>query len=246
MATTLNGLSAGEILTDRTHKTVEVELWFQARNPETGELSEPYRWSGMINITHDRRDNAGMWQVSLTARPDAELRWNVTGINHKDGAVYDGSPIEIDGRQKSTLYVYASKGGVSAEKRFNFDAVGATKTIVDDKPAKAKRDFQFATKGEVLRVVRASKGKENVIFHGVSVTVGEGERSLRVRSGGDVSLTGRDIETMIEGLRGALGQADAEVQLRFREVDFPDGHTMKDFATQVGIDIAVDDVEQEA
>jgi hypothetical protein len=246
VATTLNGLNAGEILTDRTHKTVEVELWFQARNPETGELSEPYRWSGIINITHDRRDNAGMWQVNLTARPDAELRWNVTGINPKDGAVYDGSPIEIDGRQKSTLYVYASKGGVSAEKRFNFDAVGATKTIVDDKPAKAKRDFQFATKGEVLRVVRASKGKENVIFHGVSVTVGEGERSLRVRSGGDVSLTGQDIETMIEGLRGALGQADAEVQLRFREADFPDGLTMKDFATQVGIDIAVDDVEQEA
>ena len=246
VATTLNGLSAGEILTDRTHKTVEVELWFQARNPDTGELSEPHRWSGMINITHDRRDNAGMWQVSLTARPDAELRWNVTGINPKDGAVYDGSPIEIDGRQKSTLYVYASKGGVSAEKRFNFEAVGATKTIVDDKPAKAKRDFQFATKGEVLRVVRASKGKENVVFHGVSVTVGEGERSLRVRSGGDVSLTGQDIETIIEGLRGALGQADAEVQLRFLEVDFPDGHTMKDFATQVGIDIAVDDVEQEA
>ena len=108
VATTLNGLNAGEILTDRTHKTVEVELWFQARNPETGELSEPHRWSGTINITHDRRDNAGMWQVSLTARPDAELRWNVTGINPKDGAVYDGSPIEIDGRQKSTLYVYAS------------------------------------------------------------------------------------------------------------------------------------------
>ena len=51
---------------------------------------------------------------------------------------------------------------------------------------------------------------------------------------------------MIEGLRGALGVPDAEVQLRFREADFPDGFTMKDFATQVGIDIPVEDVEQEA
>lgn len=246
VAATREGLEAGEVLTERTHKTTEVELWFQARNPQSGELSEPYRWTGSISITHERRDNAGMWHVTLAARPEAELRWNVTGINPKDGAVYSGSPIEIDGRQKSTLYVYANKGGVSAEKRFNFDAVGATKTIVDDRPAKAKRDFQFATKGEVLRVVRATKGKERVSFHGVSVTVGEGERSLRVRSGSDVSLTGHDIETMIEGLRGALGAPDAEVQLRFREADFPDGYSLKDFATQVGIDIPVEDVEQEA
>jgi hypothetical protein len=246
VATSREGLEAGDIITERTHKTTEVELWFQARNPETRELSEPYRWAGSITITHERRDNAGMWRVTLTARPEAELRWNVTGINPKDGAVYDGTPIEIDGRQKSTLYVYASKGSVWAEKRFNFDAVGATKTIIDDRPAKAKRDFQFATKGEVLRVVRATKGKENVTFHGVSVTVGEGERSLRVRSGGDVALSGQDIETMIEGLRGALGAPDAEVQLRFREADFPDGYSMKDFATQVGIDIPVEDVEQEA
>lgn len=246
IAPTRDGLGTGEVITDRTHKTTEVELCFQARNPETGELSEPYRWSGSITITHERRDNAGMWHVTLAARPEAELRWNTTGINPKDGAVYDGTPIEIDGSQKTTLYVYASKGGVSAEKRFNFDAVGATKTIIDDRPAKAKRDFQFATKGEVLRVVRAAKGKETVRFHGVSVTVGEGERTLRVRSGGDVTLSGQDIETMIEGLRGALGRPDAEVQLRFREADFPDGYALKDFATQVGIDIPVDDVEQEA
>lgn len=245
VASTKDGLEAGEVITERTHKTTEVELWFQARNSETGELSEPYRWTGYISITHERRDNAGMWHVTLAARPEAELRWNVTGINPKDGAVYSGSPIEIDGRQKSTLYVYASKGGVSAEKRFSFDAVGATKTIIDDRPAKAKRDFQFATKGEVLRVLRATKGKESVFFHGVSVTVGEGERSLRVRSGGDVSLTGQDIETMIEGLRGALGAPDAEVQLRFREADFPDGYSLKDFANQAGIDIPVEDVEQE-
>ncbi len=246
IAPTRDALDAGEVITDGTYKTTEVELWFQARNPDTGEVSEPYRWAGSITITHERRDNTGMWQVTLSARPKAELRWNTTGINPKEGTVYDGGPIEIDGRQKTSLYVYAEKGGVSAQQTFTLDAVGAKKTIDDNRPTKAKRDFQFASKGEVLRVVRASKDKENILFHGVSVTVGEGERSLRVRSGGDVALTGHDIETIIEGLRGALGAPDAEVQLRFREADFPDGFTMKDFATQVGIDISVDDVEQEA
>lgn len=245
VATTREGLNAGEVITDRTYRTTEVELWFQARNPETGDVSELHRWAGSITITHERRDNAGLWQVTLAARPEAELRWNATGINPKDGAIYNGNPIEIDGRQKTTLYVCAVKGDVSAQRTFTFDAVGAKRTISNDLPAKAKRDFQFATKGEVLRVVRATKGKKNVFFHGVSVTVGEGERSLRVRSGADVALSGQDIETIIEGLRGALGQPDAEVQLRFREADFPDGYTLKDFATQVGIDIPVEDVEQE-
>ena len=246
IATTREGLDAGEVNTDGTYKTSEVELWFQARNPDTGEVSEPYRWAGSIRITHERRDNAGMWQITLAARPEADLRWNTTGINPKEGTVYDGSPIEIDGRQKTTLYVYAERGGVSAQRNFTLDAVGAKKTIDDNRPAKVKRDFQFTSKGEVLRVLRASKGKENVRFQGVSVTVGEGERSLRVRSGGDVALSGQDIETMIEGLRRALGQPDAEVQLRFREADFPDGFSMRDFATQVGVGISVDDVEQEA
>lgn len=246
VAPTRDGLEAGEVVTAGTHKTTEVELWFQARNPDTGEVSEPYRWAGSITITHERRDNAGMWHVTLAARPEAELRWNTTGINPKDGAVYDGGPIEIDGSQKTTLYVYASKGGVSAQRTFTFEAVGAKRTIDNDRPAKAKGDFTFASKGDVLRVVRAAKGKESVRLHGVSVTVGEGELSLRVRSGGDVALSGADIETMIEGLRGALGQPDAEVQLRFREADFPDGYTLRDFATQAQIDIPVEGVEQEA
>ena len=246
ISATREGLDAGEITTDGTYKTTKVELWFQARNPDTGEVSEPHQWTGSIMITHERRDNAGMWQVTLAARPEAELRWNTTGINPKEGTVYDGSPIKVDGRQKTTLYVYAENGGVSARRNFTLEAVGAKKTIDDNRPTKVKQDFQFPAKGEVLRVVRASKAKENIRFQGVSVTVGEGERSLRVRSGGDVALSGQDIETMIEGLRGALGQPDAEVQLRFREADFPDGFTMKDFATQVGVDISVDDVEQEA
>ena len=246
IATTPDGLDTGEVITDGIYKTREVELWFQGRNPDTGDVSEPYRWAGSIRITHERRDNAGMWQVTLATVPAAELRWNTTGINSKEGTVYDGSPIEIDGRQKTIVFVYAKKGGVSAERKFTLDAVGAKKTIDDNRPTKAKRDFQFASKGEVICVVRASKGNDNIRFQGVSVAVGEGERNLRVRSGGDVTLSGQDIETMIEGLRGALGQPDAEVQLRFREADFPDGFAMKDFATQVGVDISVDDVEQEA
>jgi hypothetical protein len=244
VATTQGDLPTGQIITDRIYRTKEVELWFQARKPETGELSEPVRWTGSIDITHDRQDVAGVWRVSLTTRPEAKIRWNITGINSKEGTIYDGGQIEIDGQAKTTLYVYASKGSVSAEKRFALDAIGAKREIKDDLPARVERDFQFPTKGEVIRMIRATKTTPEIAFQGVNLIVGSGENNLRVRSGADVALSGKEIETMIEGLRGALGDPDAEIQLRCLKADFPDGYRLKDFATQLGIDIPAEDVEQ--
>lgn len=244
VAPTREGLANAEPIEGSQYKTSEVELWVQARNPETGELSEPHLWSGSINVTHERQDKAGVWRVTLDAKPEAELRWNITGINPKDGQVYDGNPIEIDGSEPTTLYVYAVKGGVSAEKKFTLEAVGAQRQIIDDEPARVRDDFPFSSQGEVQRVLRASKGNPEIAFGGVSVTVGAGENTLRVRSGGDVRLTGVDVEAMIEGLRTALGNKQAEVQLRFREAAFPDGYALRDFAEQVGIDIPVERIEQ--
>lgn len=244
VATSHSELSSGEVVTDRTYRTREVELWFQAKNSETAELSEPVRWAGSIDITYDRQEVAGVWRVSLTARPEAEIRWNITGINPKEGTIYDGGQIEIDGRSKTTLYVHASKGGVSTDKRFTLDAIGAKREIKDDLPARVERDFQFPTKGEVIRMIRATKPNPEITFQGVNLTVGSGENNLRVRSGADVALSGQEIDTMIEGLRGALGEPDAEVQLRCLKADFPDGYSLKDFAAQLGIDIPAEDVEQ--
>ncbi|MCA1734073.1 MAG: hypothetical protein LC732_10785, partial [Acidobacteria bacterium] len=55
VAPTKEGLAEAEPIREAHHKTSEAELWIQARNPETEELSEPYRWSGSIHITHERQ-----------------------------------------------------------------------------------------------------------------------------------------------------------------------------------------------
>mgnify|MGYP006426775251 CR=1 FL=1 len=244
VAPTRDQLANASLVEGTQYKTFEAELWFQARNSETGELSDPSPWSGSIHVTHQRQDNAGVWRVTLDAKPEAELRWNTTGINPKDGEVYDGTPIEIDGSERTTLYVYAVKGGVSAEKKFTFEAIGAERQIIDDQPARVRNDFPFGSQGEVQRVLRVSKSNPEIVFSGVSVTVGTGEKTLRARSGGDVYMTGANVEAVITGLRTALGDDQAEVQLRFREAEFPDGYALRDFADQVGIDIPVESVEQ--
>ena len=245
VAPTRKSLDQGEIIHDRTYRTKEVEHWFLVRNTETGDTSEPRHWTGSIDITHQPIDNAGMWRVTLKSQPDAELRWNIRDTNAKDGTVYDKNPIEIDGSKKTNLCVYAKKGSVTARRIFELGAVDAKKTINNDLPANVRQDFQFSTRASVYRVLQVSKTNGEILFRGVSVTVGDGARSLSVRSGGEVALTGENLESIIKGLCEALGGMDVELQLRFTEAEFPDGYTMKDFAKKVEIGINVDDVRQE-
>ena len=59
VAPTQDDLVGADPVDGSQYKTTEAELWAQARNLETGELSEPYRWSGSLHITHERQNNAG-------------------------------------------------------------------------------------------------------------------------------------------------------------------------------------------
>jgi hypothetical protein len=244
VATSIAGLIDGKVVRDLVYRTDEIELYFQVTSSETGEVSEATQWLGAIDITWQRQQVAGVWHVTLETRPEAEIRWNTSGINPKDGEIYDGQPIEINGATKAVIYTYAVKGKVSAEKKFVLDAIGAQRIIHDDKPATVKRTFDFPNKGDVLRMIRAAKANPEVTFQDITLIVGAGEGNLRINSGASVVLTGQDIENMIEGLRAALGDADADMQLRCKKANFPDGYALKDFATQHGMDIPVDAVEQ--
>ena len=246
VAATKDKVGVGEVVTGTIHNTMEVERWFQVKNLETGETSEPEHWKGTIRIKYERREIAGAWEVELTSIPEAELRWNTTGITPKTGKIYDGNPIEIDGKKSATLFVHAKKGTVSEEKRFDLHAVGAEKKIDDNLPVKVNKDFQFATKEEVMKIIGFSRIREDIKFKGVSVTAGKGSNVLKVRAIGKISITGHGIEALVNGLRTALGNMDAELQLRFDEVDFPDGITMREFATQTGQSIPQAHIEQES
>ena len=186
VASSPDGFDSADVISERIYQTNEAELWFWVRNPDTGEVSESYHWTGSIIITHEKRENAGIWEVSLSSKPGAELRWNTDGSNRKDGTIYDGSSIEIDGQTTTTLYVHAQKGSVSTSRDFTFDAIGVEKTIDDNKPARVVQDFQFASQGEISAVRRVLKEMNGIQLYGVSITAGEGECSLRVRGGGNV------------------------------------------------------------
>ena len=244
VAATRDGLEDGDVFMGDVFRTKEVEHWFQVRNTESDELSEPCQWKGSINITHDRTNNAGNWLVTLASKPEAKLRWNIKGINPKDGEVYDGKSFEVDGRRKTKLVVFAKKGDVSTIREFTLDAVDAEKTIDDSRPAIVRQVFDFTSKHKVSQALRAATSDEDIKFNRIKITVGAGDHAVSVRCGDGVSLTGQGMEIMIDGLRAALADMDADVTLRFMQADFPNGFALRDFGKQTGIDISPDDVEQ--
>ena len=244
ISATRDDLESGEITRDETWITTEVELWFQVRNPDTGEISEPYQWTGSIKITHEPRDITGQWHVTLDSVPEAELRWNTSGINRKEGTIYDGSPIEIDGTEKITIYVYALKGNVSAQRDFTLDAIGAERTIDKNQPARVRQHFQFTSREEISRVIRVLKDNKDIRVYKPKITAGEGDCSILARSDDDMAYAGENIEAIIEGLRNGIGQPDAAIKLQFRQIDFPNGFIMGDFTRGTDIEISIDNVEQ--
>jgi hypothetical protein len=79
----------------------------------------------------------------------------------------------------------------------------------------------------------------------VIIVIGEGEHGVQIRFN-ERELTPTAIETAICGVREAIGDEQASVQVTIRGgIDFGDGYALKRFAELVGIGLAAGDVDQE-
>lgn len=226
-------------------RTEALELWFGLIHEDGQQRSEIRSWTGKITLTHERQVVGDTYLVSLNAKPEAEIRWNITGINEKDGAVYTpGEKITLSGNDRTTVFVYAKKGGVEAREKFTFDPIGIAREIDDALPAEVTMDLQFPDMTAITRALVAAKSETGTLFTGFRLTVGSGDASLALRSGGSVQISPEEIETMISELRRISGDKDASVSLRADGMRFLSGHALKSFAEKSGIDIPADKVVQ--
>lgn len=244
MSETPDVYEAGVPVEGMTVQTSALELWFGVIHEDGEQRSEVRAWTGRIAITHDRQVVGDHYLVALTARPEAEIRWNITGINEKEGAVYTGERIRIPGDRKTSLYLYASKGSVEAREKILFDPIGAVREIDDAAPAEAVMDFQFPDMTAITRALVAAKSESGTLFRGFRLTVGSEDATVGLRSGSAVRITPEGIETMIADLRTLSGHPDAPASLRADAMCFLSGHALKSFAEKAGIDIPADKVVQ--
>jgi len=130
---------------DTILETTDTALWFLAIDPdrehETGEVK---RWENKLTITHHPVVlPGGKRRVEVTVKPPATIRWNTTGANPKEGAVYAG-PIDIPGDAETTVYAYAEDQGVGAARNFTIPRADQTgPSIVKTEPARLRKKLDF-------------------------------------------------------------------------------------------------------
>lgn len=246
-----DGFDAAVKVEGRIHATDKVEQWFKVRDLAKGEESDPVRWTGEIRLAYQPREHGDKWLVELEAKPAARIRWNTTGAgaDSLENKTYDGTPIEIDGSQRSTLYVFADKGSISERKEFRLDAIGgkggsATPTIPEG-PVRLTKEIGLGSKGQVVKALQNLKAETGVKLSSMTITVGEGETRLQVRTGRDIGMTPDAVEVLIEALVAASGNADSDILLAIKQSSYPDYHLLAKFMKDMGIDFNARDIEKE-
>jgi allophanate hydrolase subunit 1 len=97
----------------------------------------------------------------------------------------------------------------------------------------------------VFGFIQRFKDRTDTLLCGVQIILGEGENAVQVRFN-ERKLTAAAIETAIRGLRQALGDEQAAVQILIKGgVSFGDGFALKEFAEVAGIGINAGDVIQD-
>lgn len=113
--------------------------------------------AGSVSLTHQATTAGDTRQVTLTARPAGEIRWNTDGTNLRESAIYDGEAIEIPATERVIIYARAEADGVETEKHFAFEPEGVDREIDDATPATLEKEVNGNSAGEIIRIITAGK-----------------------------------------------------------------------------------------
>ena len=236
--------SASEQLADVVFETNATVFYFRSIDPDgKHDTGDAVRWENKLTITHERKEQLGKRTVELTVVPRGTLRWNITGINSKEGALYEG-PIALAGDDDVTLYVYAEDSGVTATREFTIPKPNQKGTLIDkQKPAVLKKKLTQDGNGPAFASIKSAKDAK-ASFVGISVEVGKGAKNALTRFGSESTVTGEAIEAFIKAARLALGEETAEVKITFGVMNFPTGHDLEVFLKGMSLDVSAKEIEQ--
>ena len=143
---------------DTIWKTDATALWFVAIDPDgKHETGDPIPWTNKLTLTHQPRTVGAKRCVELTVKPRGEIRWNTTGANPREGAIYSGG-IELKGKDAVTIYAYAEDEGVSTQRNFTIPSVDQEGPVIDKaKPAKLRKRVDFRGNAEAFSAINNAK-----------------------------------------------------------------------------------------
>lgn len=228
-------------------------LYFLAIDPAgEHEPGEPTRWVARLTIRHQIHPKPMHREEEIAVIPTPEVvRYTLDGSNPREGQVYDG-PFVI-GDERQMLSVYACSGEAEATETFTIperDPGGGgddgERPVLDrTRPASLKNAGFVQVDGthDVFQLIQTFKGRD-VAFYGARLLVGEGEHGVQLNFNRR-KLTPSLLEHTITGLREALGEPDAYLELKVREgADFSTGHDLEQFADIAGLELTHENVTQ--
>ena len=230
------------------YRTTEATQYFIAVDSTgTYETGAATRWTAELSVRHEVHAVADTRKVELRCTPAGELRYALDGTNPKEGALYS-EPFEVPAKG-CTVGVAARAGEVEKIAKFKVPQLGDDRVIIDDTlPARIpdSKRVNIDTTDKAFGIIQRFNARDDVLMRGVQIVIGEGEHGVQLRFN-DRELTAAAIETAIGGIRDAIGEGQASVQIIIRGgVRFGDGFALKEFAETAGIALCTGDVVQDA
>jgi len=229
------------------YRTTEATLYFIAVDSTgTYETGPAARWTAELAVRHEIHAVADARKVELRCTPAGEMRYSLDGTNPKEGAIYD-APFEVSS-QGCTILVAARAGEVEKIAKFQVPKLGDDRLVIDNtKPARIpdSKRVNIDTTDKAFGVIQRFKERADVLMRGVQIVIGEAENGVQMRFN-DRELTAAALETAIRGIRDAIGEEQASVQIIIKGgIRFGDGFALKELAEKAGIGLAAGDVIQD-
>ncbi len=236
--------AASPTVPDTIFETADTVLYFRAIDPDgQHDTGHEHRWQNKLTLTHQPRNLPGKRLVELTVKPRGTIRWNTTGANPKEGAVYQG-PVELPADGEITIFACAEDNGVYATRSFLIPRPDRPDFALDkSRPAKLHRKLNYRGNNEAFTALNAAKALQMELGN-VSVEIGEGARNVVTRFGSGTVIPAEQLDQFIAAARKTIGDETAEVKISFSDLHFRSGHDLESFLAKLGIEIAAGEVEQ--
>jgi hypothetical protein len=231
------------LLTDQLISTNALRVSFLVCDPSGQyDTGTPIAWTNKLVLRNELTERDGQRYVELFVAPRGEIRYTLDGSEPREGTVYNGAIAIGDG--DVLMRVFAEADNLETKKDFRFAAKGDRGVKVDPvKPSRliSRTGRKLDSRAKTFEGLKQAKEK-SVTFEGVAIAVGQGNQMIGVNVG-EIAVDADFIEVLLNKILEKF-PPDTLVTMTFRKGNFSSGHDLTDFASKLGIQLQVSDVEQ--
>lgn len=206
------------------------------------ETGDPVSWSNTLVLRTELTEVCGRRQVQLFVAPRGTIRYTLDGSEPRNGRSYEG-PIAIDDGDV-ILHAFTEADGLETKSLFRFPAKGRSGVEIDPiKPGSlvSRTGRKLDSRAKTFEGLKQAAAT-SATFEGVVLTMGQGNQVIAFHVG-EITVEAAFIEALLAKVQEKFAP-DSPLTMTFRRARFASGHDLQEFATKLGIELQLGDVEQ--